>query len=150
MPEEGEPDPERGRGADGAEHHAERLVLPLVDVVHVDDVDRRDDHGGRHEREGQEAERAGDDRDQDPEAERPAVGLGRRPTASGISEVTRLNDATGSPGCSAKLWRRSPPAPAPALSSAPVTGSNRAPGGATGGRAPTVGCLWCGGHCVLL
>ena len=59
---------------------AERLVLPLVDVVHVDDVDGGDDDRGGDEGEGQEAERTGDDRDQDAEADRPAVGLGRRAT----------------------------------------------------------------------
>ena len=47
-----------------------------------------------------------------------------------------LNDATGSPGCSANASRRSEP---PAPSSAPVTGSNRAPGGATGTLPPTSG-----------
>ena len=79
VPQEGEPDREGGGGADRAHHHADRLVLPLVDVVHVDDVDRRHHQGRRDEREGEEAERAGHDRDQDPEAERPAVGLRRRP-----------------------------------------------------------------------
>ena len=78
VPQEREADPQRGREPDGAEHHTDRLVLPLVDVVHVDDVDGGDDDRGGDEGEGQEAERAGDDRDQHAQADRPAVGLRRR------------------------------------------------------------------------
>ena len=78
VPQEREADAERRGRADRAEHDGDRLVLPLVDVVHVDDVDRGHDQRRRDEREGEEAQSTGDDRDEQTEAQRPPIGLGRR------------------------------------------------------------------------
>ncbi len=98
VPEEREAHAQGGRGPDRAEHDAERLVLPLVDVVHVDDVDGRYDERGRDEREREVAQRAGQHGDQHREAEGPAVGLRRgagRQRHQRADEVERRHGLAG-------------------------------------------------------
>ena len=77
--EDGEQDRQDPRQPEGQPRHRDRLVLPEVHVVQIDDVDDRDGEGRHQDRDRQRTEDRRDQRDRHGDGQRDPIGLGTFP-----------------------------------------------------------------------